>query len=129
MNTERKNKLIKYLYPSIKAVEFMFNDFYVELSRLLPKKVCFSNDNLNKSVRNTNLQLAVNTVNMFLVKNPIYRKRVLKFYPYKDYGVLIGDIIVGYVLYLTPHINKGTGADVFADKRSICFLEISILDL
>ena len=129
MNTERKNKLIEYLYPSTSAIDFMFDDLYVELSAIIAKKLCFSKDNLNKAVRDKNLELVVNIVNKFLVDNLQYKKRLFEFYPHKDYSVLVGDIIVGYVLYLTPHINKGTGADVFLDKRSICFSKVSILDL
>ena len=129
MNTARKNKLIEYLYPSTTSIDFMFSDLYVELSIILPKKICFSKDNLNKKVRDNNLELAVYLVNKFLVDNPLYKKRLSEFFPHRDYSVLVGDIIVGYILYLTPHINKGTGADVFLDKRSICFSKVSILDL
>ena len=129
MNTERKNKLIEYLYPSTSAIDFMFGDLYVELSTILSKKLCFSKDNLNKAVRDKNLELAVYIVNKFLVDNPLYKKRLFEFYPHKDYSVLVGDVIVGYILYITPHINKRTGADVFLDKRSICFSKVSILDL
>ena len=76
MNTARKNKLIEYLYPSVKAIEFMQGDFYVELLQVLPKKVCFSIDNQNKKVRDKNLALAQYTVKEFLDKNHLYQKRL-----------------------------------------------------
>lgn len=128
MNTERKNKLIKYLYPSTQAVDFMLDDFYIELIKILPKKVVFSKDNLNKDNRQKNLQLANKTVKDFLEGNQLYKNRLLELFLCKDYSSLINDIIIGYVLYLTPHINRGTGADVFADTRSVCYSKPSILD-
>ena len=129
MNTARKNKLFEYLYPSVKAIEFMQGDFYVELLQVLPKKVCFSIDNQNKKVRDKNFALAQYTVKEFLDKNHLYQKRLKELFLCKDHNALINDIIVGYVLFLTPHINKWTGADVFSDTRSVCYSKTSILDL
>lgn len=128
MNTERKNKLIKYLYPSTQAVDFMFDDFYIELIKILPKKIVFSKDNVNKVKREKNLQIAIKTVKDFIEDNKLYKNRLSELFLNKDYTILIGDILIGYVLYLTPHINKYTGADVFSDSRSICYSKTSILD-
>ena len=128
MNTARKNKLIEYLYPSTQAVDFMLDDFYIELIKILPKKVVFSKDNINKAIREKNLQNAIKTVKDFLEANHLYKNRLLELFLYEDYSSLINNIIIGYVLYLTPHINRGTGADVFDDARSVCYSKPSILD-
>ena len=128
MNTTRKSKLIEYLYPSTQAIDFMFDDFYLQLLMVLPKKVCFSVDNMKQSVRKANLELAIKTIGNFLDKNPLYKSRYVELFSYKDFSVLINDILIGYVLYLTNNINRGTGADVFADKRSVCYSKTSILD-
>lgn len=128
MNTVRKNKLIEYLYPSTKAIDFMFDDFYIELIKILPKNIVFSKDNVNKVKREKNLQIAIKTVKDFIEDNKLYKNRLSELFLNKDYTILIGDIIIGYVLYLTPHINRGTGADVFADTRSVCYSKPSILD-
>ena len=128
VDKDRKNRLLNYLYRDENIIDFMFNDLYFELNCVLPKKICFSNDNLNKATRGINLKKTVTIVNEFLNKNKKYYYRLLELFPCKDYDVLVGDIIVGYVLYLTPHINRGTGADVFADKRSVCYTKVSILD-
>ena len=128
MNAERKRKVIEYLYPSTQAIDFMFDDFYLELLEILPKKICFSTNNKNKKIRQKNLTTALKVVDKFLEENPIYKIRLKELYFYKKYSTLLYDVIVGYVLYLTPNINKGTGADVFLDSRSICYGKTSVIE-
>ena len=129
MDNARKSKLINYLYQNKQVVEFMYNDFYVELIKILPKKICFSNDNLNSDIRKSNLTKATLIIKDFLSKNTIYYTKLKDIYNFKNIDAIIKDIIAGYILYLTPHINKNTGADVYADKRSVCYSKYTILDL
>lgn len=129
MNTERKIKLINYLYPTNEVANFMYSDLYVELIQILPRKVCFSSDNYKKANRDNNFKYAYNVISQFIEINTVYKNRLIQLYPNKSYNNLICDIIVGYTFYLTPHINKNTGADVFLDKRSVCYSSASVLDL
>ncbi len=46
MENSRKVKLVNYLYPNKLIIDFMFNDFYIELLNVLPKSVCFSVKNI-----------------------------------------------------------------------------------
>lgn len=124
----RKEKLVNYLYPTVEIAEFLVGDLYVELSKVLPIKVCFSNCNLKTEIRKSNYEIAKNVINAFIDENPIYKTRLEELYYKTDVDSIIKDLIIGYVFYLTPHINKYTGADVFADRRSICYSKISILD-
>ena len=107
----------------------MFGDFYVELSRILPKKVCFSSDNLKKEQRDKNLEKAIEIVDNFIIENPIYKTRFIELFGNMEYSMMIKDILAGYVFYNTDNIHRNTGADVFLDKRSICYTKFSILDI
>ena len=129
MDKIRKQKLLNYLFPREEIVEFMFCDFYSELALVLDKKICFSSKNLNNETRRQNLELSKNIVIKFLQENDIYLKRLLEYYPDGNFKVLVSNIICGYTLIISSHINRGSGADVFLDKRSVFFSKNSILDL
>lgn len=129
MNKTRKTALLNYLYPSSKCADFMLNDFYVELLPILAKEICFSTKNTNAEVRKENKLKAKNIVADFLERNPQYKNRLFELFGKSEINVMIDNVLIGYVMYLTPHINKFTGADVFNDKRSICYTKFSILDI
>ena len=127
MNDIRKNKLINYLYPTKEIREFMLYDLYVELISLLTKKVCFSVDNMKEEARKTNLNKAKLIISSFLDNNLNYKKRLIEL-NLKIEDNLIEEILWGYILFITTNINNGTGADVFWDKRSVCYSKSSIVD-
>ena len=129
MNNIRKKKLIDYLYPTTEIAEFMFYDFYVELRFILDKKVCFSVENKKESVRKLNLNKAKTIVGNFIEKNLKYKNKLKELYCCETDNSFIEEVLWGYVLFITNNINRGTGADVFRDSRSICYNLTSILDL
>ncbi len=129
MNKIRKKKLLDYLYPREDIAEFMVSDFYVELSFVLDKKACFSADNLKNEVRQKNLVLAKETVRKFLNENSCYRKKLEDYFSTKDENLIINNVLYGYLLIVSSHINRGNGADIFLDKRSICYSKFSIIDI
>ena len=129
MNSERKTKLINYLYPTVEIAEFMTYDFYPELTFVLDKKVCFSVENEKESVRKINFEKAKRIVSEFIDKNLKYKRRLVELYRRKVDDSFIEEMLWGYVLFITYNINRGTGADVFWDKRSVCYKELSILDV
>ena len=129
MERKRKEKFIDYLFYNNEVLEFMFGDFYVELFYELPKQICFSNKNVKKDVREINLQKAINITKKFLMKNKVYYEKLKQIYESKSLEEIIKDVLAGYVMFLTPHINKYSGADVYADPRSICYTKLSILDM
>ena len=129
MNSERKTKLINYLYPTVEIAEFMTYDFYPELTFVLDKKVCFSVENEKESVRKINFEKAKRIVSEFIDKNLKYKRRLVELYRRKVDDSFIEEMLWGYILFITYNINRGTGADVFWDKRSVCYKELSILDV
>ena len=129
MNDIRKNKLTKYLYPTKEIAEFMLYDFYVELINVLDRKTCFSNNNCKASVRTENLGKSKQIIKTFIKSNINYKKRINELYRKDISDDFISEILWGYILFVTTDINSGTGADVFWDKRSVCYKELSILDV
>ena len=129
MNSERKTKLINYLYPTVEIAEFMTYDFYPELTFVLDKKVCFSVKNEKESVRKINFEKAKRIVSEFIDKNLNYKRRLVELYRRKVDDSFIEEMLWGYVLFITYNINRGTGADVFRDSRSVCYKRVSVLDL
>lgn len=129
MNKIRKKKLLDYLYPREEIAEFMFCDFYVELSRVLDKKICFSSNNLKNDSRQKNLILAKETVIKFLNENSCYRKKLEEYFSTDNQNIIINNVLYGFLLIVSSHINRGTGADIFLDKRSICYSQTSIIDV
>ena len=128
MNKTRKQKLINYLFYNNYTIDFMFNDFYVELNFVLPRKICFSKDNIKKENRVKNLEKAKSVLKNFLESNVNYYNKLKEIYYNKSIESLLSDVLAGYILYLTPNINKNSGADVYADKRSVCYSKTSIID-
>lgn len=129
MNDIRKKKLMEYLYPTSEIQEFMIYDFFVELSFSLSKDICFSNKNKQVTVRVENLEKSKNIIKNFISSNLIYKKRLKELYRCEIEDSFINEILWGYILFITSDINCGTGADVFWDKRSVCYNCVSILDI
>ena len=73
--------------------------------------------------------LARQTVKNFLLENPIYKTKLEEFFPKSSEDILIDNIISGYVMIKSTNVNKGNGADVFWDKRSVCYSKNSIIDI
>lgn len=129
MNSVRKTKLINYLYPTVEIAEFMTHDFYVELTFVLDKKVCFSVVNKKENARKVNFEMAKRIVSEFIDKNLKYKRRLVELYRRNIDNNFIEEMLWGYVLFITYNINRGTGADVFRDSRSVCYKRVSVLDL
>ena len=127
MNSLRKKKLLMYLYPTRELADFMINDVYVELSFFLDKKVCFSKNNTNEKVREENAKQAHLIIQNFLNNNPMYIQKLETFYS-KNKSQMISDILWGYTMMVSSNINRWTGADIFWDKRSVCYCRHSVFD-
>ena len=129
MNEIRKRKLLEYLYPREEIAEFMFFDFYAELSLVLDKKICFSANNLKNDIRRKNLILAKEIVAKFLKENSCYSKKLGEYISTDNENIIINNVLYGYLLIISSNINRGAGADIFLDKRSICYSKTSIIDV
>ena len=89
MDKIRKEKFINYLFYNKYVAEFMFNDFYVELYNVLPKKICFSIENIKKENRVSNLKKATSILNDFLNNNVEYYNKLIEIYSSKNLEVLL----------------------------------------
>lgn len=129
MNDLRKKLLFEYLYPTEEVYEFCYGDLYLNLLNVLEKKICFSKDNLKKENRENNLIKAKNLVKKYIEEDFRYYNKIKSLYKNIMFDDVIDEILWGYIIFITPKVNYGTGADVFWDKRSIYYKKISILDL
>ena len=80
-------------------------------------------DNISVSIENQ-----INICKQFLNDNNLYKARISEFFPSFKLERLIEEILWGYVAFITPHINSYSGADVFLDKRSVCYSKFSVID-
>ncbi len=80
-------------------------------------------------MRKFNLEKAKGILSEFIDGSLKYKNKLDKLYHRKIDNSFIEEVLWGYVLFITNNINRGTGADVFRDSRSICYNLTSILDL
>lgn len=128
MNNIRKKKLLAYLYQT-EEKETLLSEIYTKLLFVLDRKICFNNCNLNKAVREYNFKKAKQVISNFIDENAHYKIAIKKVFAKIDFNSIVEEILWGYILFITPNINKSTGADVFLDKRSVCYSKNSIIDL
>ncbi len=130
MKNKDKQKLIKLLFFTDEITAFMCNDLFQELKNLIPTNICISYENLPNEARRNNLNRVNSIVINFLYKNKIYADMVCKFYnEEKVTDNLIKTIVTGYVFYIATTNDKYKDLDIFKDKRSICYTDISLLDV
>lgn len=129
MERERKEKLLKYLFPTEQIRKFLCDDVYEELTFLIPKNLCISTNNLKVATRKENLEKVTSLVREFLKENPDYTKLLIEYYGYDDIIRIVNDIVIGYVYYLTNCYGNYFHIDIFKDKRSICYSYISLIDI
>ena len=128
MQKERKEKLIKYLFPNEKSRKLLCEDVYFELEKVLPKNICLSYKNNNSEKRKENLAFARDKIKQFLNQNPIYLKEIENIYKGFETESLVDTLLFGYVFFLIFSSNEGE-LDVFLCKNSVCYSPISIIDI
>lgn len=126
MNIEEKQKLLQLLYPNDEIRDFLINDLYQELINIIPKSLCISSKNLVNSTREKNLQKVKMYINDFFKDNESYIQTINDLFSVK-YNEMIEDVIIGFCFYLSQ--TKNNDIHIFKDKRSICFSEVSIIDI
>lgn len=134
MTTKEKKYLKEYLYPTQEAKNFIIGEINPLLTQLLPKELCISDANLNHKVRKLNYQRAYLRICEFLFANEkivdtlerIWSINTTNHFELKE---LVDDMIVNYVFCLTQAHEEYKKIDIFKNKRSICFRDISILDV
>lgn len=129
MNTKEKELLIKYLFPTEEIRKFLINDIYQEFNEFLPKENLFNERNMKTEQRLNNYNQYCSLIKDYLNNHSDYLKEVYGVYHNINIESLIDDLLMGYVFYLSEIDDKLQKFDIFKDKKSICFTEISILDV
>ncbi|MBQ7798023.1 MAG: hypothetical protein IJ371_02765 [Clostridia bacterium] len=89
-----KQKLVRYLYPTKEIRGLMCNDIYQELLEIIPLEACISKDNLNKNVREENLEFVSGAIKGFLVFNKSYQQVVFEYYKHTNLDWIVRDILI-----------------------------------
>lgn len=128
MQLERKQKLVKYLYPTEQIRSFMWNDLYLELKEVVPK-ICILSKNTNFQIRKQNLKKVTDIIKNFIQNNQNYKLEIENLYHDKNWNSIIEDIVIGYVFFVSNTVTVYNNVDILSNKKSICYSPISILDI
>ncbi len=120
----KEEKFLQLLYKTEEIRSIMINDVYQELKEIIPLEKCISLKNIVKKIRQENLEFAKVSISNFLQENVNYQKLI-----FEIYGDSIEYVLYGYVFYLAYTSEKYAGIDIFKDKKSILYREVSLLDI
>jgi len=120
----KEEKFLQLLYPTDEVRKIMINDVYQELLGIIPPTWCFNSKNLTKTIRQENYNKVLKSISNFIEDNADYKKVITNFY-----GKNLEYVLYGYMFYLSHTNEKYTNIDIFKDKKSILYSEISILDI
>lgn len=129
MDEERKNKLLKYIFPTEKARHFMCNDLYVELSAIVPPKICISPKNLKNETRKQNYYFVREKIAKFLNENETYKNEICNIYNLNEPDQVVELALTSFVFIKLFDDGTINSFDLFSDKVSICYCPVSFLDL
>jgi len=121
---KQEEKFIQLLYPTDEIRKIMINDVYQELLEIIPMTWCFNSKNTIKAIREENYKRVLTSISNFVKENADYQKEINKFY-----GENIEYVLYGYMFYIARTNEKYTNIDIFKDKKSILYSEISLLDI
>ncbi len=105
----------------------MCNDLFQELQKKIPNRICISDANTYESVRKRNFSEVKRTIKRFVAANSVYSKAIKEIYQSKIDNNILEEIVISYIFFLANTEHKNI--DIFKDKKSICYSEISLLDL
>ena len=120
----KEEKFLQLLYRTDEIRKIMINDVYQELLEIIPIKLCFSSKNIVKETREMNLKTALNSISNFIDNNVDYKNVIQEIYEDN-----LEYVLYGYMFYLSNTNEKCLGIDIFKDKKSILYSEISLLDI
>lgn len=125
MEIDKKQKLLNYLMPEHKVRQFLCNDLFLELKKLIPNSMCISPQNKSTEKRKKNYKEIKKIIIEFLDNNDYYKHEVEVYYKEED---KIDNLLIGYVFFVLNTMTKYNHVDIFLDKRSVCYSPISIID-
>lgn len=120
----KEEKLLQFLYRNEEIRKRLINDVYQELLEVVPPSLCFNSKNVVNATRDKNLGKALSSISNFLENNADYNKVIKEIYD-DDFQF----VLCGYMFYLSHTNEKYIGIDIFKNKKSILYSEISLLDI
>lgn len=132
MTLKEREKISYYLYHNSTNKEFVFNEFYEELSKIIIQNDCISDENQNDIMRQENINKIKNTINIFLSNHSLYKNLLYEFYNIErqeQLELLFDNLIMGYVFYLSMTIDKFKDINILRSKKSVCCVNETLYNI
>ena len=118
---DKKEEILKYLFPTEEIRKFLVNDLYQELLKNIDTTLFYSDGNIFDGVRYERYKKVYNDIELFLYKNREYAVELARLFDGHDFVMIIEDLICGIVFYYINVIKKEP-IDIFNDRRSLVYL-------
>lgn len=118
---DKKEEILKYLFPTEEIRKFLVNDLYQELLKNIDTTLFYNDGNIFDRVRDERYKKVYNDIELFLYKNREYAVELARLFDGHDFVMIIEDLICGIVFYYINVIKKEP-IDIFSDRRSLVYL-------
>ena len=118
---DKKEEILKYLFPTEEIRKFLVNDLYQELLENIDTTLFYNDGNIFDRVRYERYKKVYNDIELFLYKNREYAVELARLFDGHDFVMIIEDLICGIVFYYINVIKKEP-IDIFNDRRSLVYL-------
>lgn len=118
---DKKEEILKYLFPTEEIRKFLVNDLYQELLKNIDTTLFYNDGNIFDGVRDERYKKVYNDIELFLYKNREYAVELARLFDGHDFVLILEDLICGIVFYYINVIKKEP-IDIFSDRRSLVYL-------
>lgn len=118
---DKKEEILKYLFPTEEIRKFLVNDLYQELLENIDTTLFYNDGNIFDRVRDERYKKIYNDIELFLYKNREYAVELARLFDGHDFVLILEDLICGIVFYYINVIKKEP-IDIFNDRRSLVYL-------
>ena len=118
---DKKEEILKYLFPTEEIRKFLVNDLYQELLENIDTTLFYNDGNIFDRVRDERYKEVFDDIELFLYKNREYAVELARLFDGHDFVMIIEDLICGIVFYYINVIKKEP-IDIFSDRRSLVYL-------
>ena len=118
---DKKEEILKYLFPTEEIRKFLVNDLYQELLENIDTTLFYNDGNIFDRVRDERYKKVFYDIELFLYKNREYAVELARLFDGHDFVMIIEDLICGIVFYYINVIKKEP-IDIFSDRRSLVYL-------
>lgn len=118
---DKKEEILKYLFPTEEIRKFLVNDLYQELLENIDTTLFYNDGNIFDRVRDERYKKVFDDIELFLYKNREYAVELARLFDGHDFVLILEDLICGIVFYYINVIKKEP-IDIFNDRRSLVYL-------